>query len=36
MQWFVCDKWKAKYVPTEKDKALAKLTKKEKEILGLI
>lgn len=35
MRWLVCDKWEVVYTPTERDIALAKLTKKEKELLGL-
>jgi len=31
----VCDLWKPKYVPTEKDKALAKISKKDRKLLGL-
>jgi hypothetical protein len=35
MKWMVCDCWKAPYVPTEREKVLAKLSAKDKEILGI-
>lgn len=31
----VCDAWKKKYVPTARDKALAKLNAEDKRVLGL-
>lgn len=34
-QYKVCNRWTAKQVPTEREKILAKLSKHEREVLGV-
>jgi hypothetical protein len=35
LEWTVCDCWSPKHVPTEREKVIAKLSAKDREILGL-